>query len=415
MHPSSERANPSTPAYPQLGYYDTGIAGHESERRRRCGYRRVLRSAGRYRGLPRQDVLPGPGDDPGPFGRRVLSGPCGPAPHRSTPLAGTTAWVPPGSRPSAVPLSRWSTTAAASRRSRLRTTRSAAARSPPASRCPCSVSRTRSSTLYTGVSAMNVGDEPAAITLETVSEDGTVQRTTRSGIGPMQTALFWPGGFDDPSPFVGSAIVTSDQPLAVIVNDVSMKGAADLATYNGIPAPLDAARCRSSRLPGQRPLARHRDGLRRRCAFGAPTLQERGSSVVKGFRETCRPCSAPACRQRRETAGQGRSTPAADVCLPCQTGLRLSSTQALATDPGRVDPRVAGGVVSRWRSFVTGVHSTRRYVDGGGLYPRAHPPCHWAPLLLFLQGGFFCAHGRNVAAARATRSTSLAVLRPWHR
>jgi hypothetical protein len=65
---------------------------------------------------------------------------------------------------------------------------------------------------------------------------------TVTDVGVGETALFGPpdfantGDWLDSSTSVGSALVTSDQPIVVIVNDVSMKGRSDSATYNGIKA-----------------------------------------------------------------------------------------------------------------------------------------------------------------------------------
>lgn len=100
--------------------------------------------------------------------------------------------------------------------------------------------------LYTGISAMNVGDGPANITLEATSAGGDVLAgepgMTQSNVAQYETALFWPGAFAnsgdwaDPATAVGSATITSNQPLAVIVNDVSLAGKADSSTYNAINA-----------------------------------------------------------------------------------------------------------------------------------------------------------------------------------
>jgi hypothetical protein len=100
--------------------------------------------------------------------------------------------------------------------------------------------------LYTGISAMNVGDSPSNITIEAKSSSGDVlagkPEMTKSNVGQYETALFWPGDFADegdwanPATAVGSATITSNQPVAVIVNDISLAGQADASTYNGINA-----------------------------------------------------------------------------------------------------------------------------------------------------------------------------------
>jgi hypothetical protein len=99
--------------------------------------------------------------------------------------------------------------------------------------------------LYTGISAMNVGDGPANIEITAKSSSGYVLEgrpgMTHSNVAQYETALFWPGSFaagdfTDPAKAVGSATITSNQPVAVIVNDISLAGKADSATYNGINA-----------------------------------------------------------------------------------------------------------------------------------------------------------------------------------
>lgn len=97
--------------------------------------------------------------------------------------------------------------------------------------------------MYTGVSVMNTGNEPATVTIEAIparSGAAGAATATVTDVGVNETALFWPPDFADRGDWAdanrsyGSAIVTSDQPVVVIVNDVSMAGKADTATYNGI-------------------------------------------------------------------------------------------------------------------------------------------------------------------------------------
>jgi hypothetical protein len=100
--------------------------------------------------------------------------------------------------------------------------------------------------LYTGISAMNAGTDPASITIEITDSDGNVTSgrpgMTISNVGANETALFWPGDFatdgnwGNVNKAYGSAKITSNQPLAVIVNDFSLTSAADSSTYNGINA-----------------------------------------------------------------------------------------------------------------------------------------------------------------------------------
>jgi len=97
--------------------------------------------------------------------------------------------------------------------------------------------------LYTGISAMNAGNEDATISLEITNSTGT-SMSGEPGMtvtaAPFETALFWPGafpqtgGWDNVSTAYGSAVIRSTQPVAVIVNDVSLVQAADSSTYNGI-------------------------------------------------------------------------------------------------------------------------------------------------------------------------------------
>ena len=100
--------------------------------------------------------------------------------------------------------------------------------------------------LYTGISAMNAGTQASSITIEVTDSEGNVTSgrpgMTVSNVGANETALFWPGDFatggnwSNIQKAYGSATITSDQPVAVIVNDFSLSGAADSSTYNGINA-----------------------------------------------------------------------------------------------------------------------------------------------------------------------------------
>jgi hypothetical protein len=101
--------------------------------------------------------------------------------------------------------------------------------------------------LWTGISAMNVGAGATDITLAATNKDGTVTSglagMTIANVAPFQTALFWPamvqkagGPWAQPANAYGSATITSAEPVAVIVNDVSLAQKADSSTYNGIAA-----------------------------------------------------------------------------------------------------------------------------------------------------------------------------------
>ncbi|MFN2114127.1 MAG: hypothetical protein ACK2T6_00305 [Anaerolineae bacterium] len=97
--------------------------------------------------------------------------------------------------------------------------------------------------LYTGIMAMNTGNEVTDITVTAYPSDGgtdDVVSATAHDVGVNETAAFWPGDFanagwwGDSNRSYGSAIVTSEQPVVVVVNDWSLAGAADPATYTGL-------------------------------------------------------------------------------------------------------------------------------------------------------------------------------------
>lgn len=93
--------------------------------------------------------------------------------------------------------------------------------------------------LSTGISVMNVGTEDANVTAAfTPAGASPVSCSNCSGtVSPGGTLIFWPpalNGLTDGT--YGSASITSSQPVAVIVNDFSMNGTTDAATYNGIKA-----------------------------------------------------------------------------------------------------------------------------------------------------------------------------------
>lgn len=93
--------------------------------------------------------------------------------------------------------------------------------------------------LVTGVAAMNVGTRPATIRLEAWSaRSGDALALEVADVAPMATALFWPaegGGGDwaDPLTAYGSALVSSDQPVVVVANEVSRTGGTDSSMYGG--------------------------------------------------------------------------------------------------------------------------------------------------------------------------------------
>jgi hypothetical protein len=101
--------------------------------------------------------------------------------------------------------------------------------------------------LTTGIAVMNVGDETALVTLKVTAsdEDGTTRPLACANcvisIPPLSSGIFWPPAMESvPQSLFGSAVVESTQPVVAIVNDVSVSGAVDMATYNGIPESTEA-------------------------------------------------------------------------------------------------------------------------------------------------------------------------------
>jgi hypothetical protein len=88
---------------------------------------------------------------------------------------------------------------------------------------------------------MNLGSEAASVRLEAIDASRRDRISMEvSDVQPLHTALFWPpelrrGDWANSNRAYGSAVVSSDQPVAVIVNDVSMTGSVDGAIYAGIP------------------------------------------------------------------------------------------------------------------------------------------------------------------------------------
>jgi hypothetical protein len=98
------------------------------------------------------------------------------------------------------------------------------------------------SLLTTGIQAMNVGTAPANVRL-TVSDSNSAQiacgPACSTTIQPNASYTWYPpnvAGLKDRRNVYGSAVLESDQPLAVIVNDFSENGQFDSSIYNGIKA-----------------------------------------------------------------------------------------------------------------------------------------------------------------------------------
>lgn len=95
----------------------------------------------------------------------------------------------------------------------------------------------------TGIQVMNIGDANANVTI-TFSDDQGNELTGCGGactatVGSLSAHTFYPGAAGlnvMPSGTYGSAVISADQDVVVIVNDASETGAIDAATYNGIKA-----------------------------------------------------------------------------------------------------------------------------------------------------------------------------------
>ena len=90
----------------------------------------------------------------------------------------------------------------------------------------------------TGVQVMNIGSDPAdiAITYRDSAGNPYGPETATAVAGNQSYTFYQPSG-PFPVGAYGSATVTSNQPIVVIVNDISLKGLLDAAIYNGIQVP----------------------------------------------------------------------------------------------------------------------------------------------------------------------------------
>lgn len=93
--------------------------------------------------------------------------------------------------------------------------------------------------LTTGIMVMNVSQYPATVTADFYDKD---QKLILCDVGcdkqiaPNAADRFWPDEITAiPRGTYGSAIVRSNQPIVVIVNDYPLDAQADMAAYNGIP------------------------------------------------------------------------------------------------------------------------------------------------------------------------------------
>ncbi len=94
--------------------------------------------------------------------------------------------------------------------------------------------------LSTGIQAMNIGDAPANATIEFKNSSGqliSIAAGTTQTIAPLASYTWFPPSIAGmPMNTYGSASISSDQPLVVIVNDASGNGKVDAAIYSGIKA-----------------------------------------------------------------------------------------------------------------------------------------------------------------------------------
>jgi hypothetical protein len=99
--------------------------------------------------------------------------------------------------------------------------------------------------LTTGIQVMNAGDEPAQVRIQFAATDASTDQSTpingctvcEQTVQPLQSYTWWPPSISaiPPNTF-GSALVTSDQPVVVLVVDYPMKAQVDPAAYIGITA-----------------------------------------------------------------------------------------------------------------------------------------------------------------------------------
>lgn len=94
----------------------------------------------------------------------------------------------------------------------------------------------------TGIQVMNAGTEPARVHVDFSRTEGntTVPISGCRGqcdatIAPNESFTWWPPAVDAiPADTYGAAVLSSDQPILVLVNDYPLRGRSDMATYEGI-------------------------------------------------------------------------------------------------------------------------------------------------------------------------------------
>jgi len=86
----------------------------------------------------------------------------------------------------------------------------------------------------TGVTAQNVGSAASSVTILYYNANGALTQTyTYASLAPNRMHIFSVAGGDMPANFSGSAVVSSAQPLAVIVHRTAPGSGDTHATYNG--------------------------------------------------------------------------------------------------------------------------------------------------------------------------------------
>lgn len=93
-----------------------------------------------------------------------------------------------------------------------------------------------SAQLTTGVQVMNVGGSTASVSIMYKSSGGTPYGPEVANVAPNGSVTFYQPAGPFPVGAYGSATVTSNENVVVIVNDISLTGAYDAAIYNGIKA-----------------------------------------------------------------------------------------------------------------------------------------------------------------------------------
>lgn len=93
-----------------------------------------------------------------------------------------------------------------------------------------------SAKLTTGVQVMNIGASTATVSITYKTSGGTSYGPETASVPQYGSWTFYQPSGPFPVGQYGSASVTSDQNVVVIVNDISLTGAYDAAIYNGIKA-----------------------------------------------------------------------------------------------------------------------------------------------------------------------------------